>query len=132
MTSTAVPPLVKKFQRHVVNPIFNRLGPYIPGMAVIETTGRRSGLPRHTPVGGRLEGSTFWLVSEYGRHSNYVRNIGANSKVRLRIKGVWRTGTATILDDDDPRARLKQLPRLNSILVRMVGTRLLTLRIDLD
>lgn len=125
-------PFVVKFQRYVVNPLFRHLGPHIPGWAVVETTGRRSGLPRQTPVGGRIEGSTFWMVSEYGRLADYVRNIDANPNVRLRIKGKWRTGTATILDDDDPGERLRRLPRANSVLVRMVGTRLLTLRIDLE
>jgi hypothetical protein len=36
------------------------------------------------------------------------------------------------LPDDDPRARLAALPRANSAAVRLVGTDLLSLRIDLD
>jgi hypothetical protein len=31
--------------------------------AMLETTGRRTGLPRHTPVGNGLAGDTFWLVA---------------------------------------------------------------------
>jgi len=124
--------VVTSLQRHVVNPIVRRLARYIPGEAVIETVGRRSGVARQTPVGGRLEGSTFWVVTEFGRASNYVRNIEANARVRVQIKGRWHTGSAHLLPEDDSRARLNQLPRLNSLAVRLVGTDLLTMRIDLD
>jgi deazaflavin-dependent oxidoreductase (nitroreductase family) len=124
--------LIIDFQQRIANPISRRLAPFLPGQAVIETVGRHSGLPRRTPVGGRLEGSTFWLVSEFGRQSNYVRNIAANPRVRVQLNGRWYAGTATVLDHDDPRARLKRLPLFNSLVVRAVGTALLTLRIDLD
>lgn len=109
-----------------------RLARFLPGQMLIETIGRRSGLPRQTPIGGLLQGSTCWLVSEFGRHSQYVRNIAANPQVRVFAHGKWHTGTAVILDEDDPRQRLKQLPRYNSFMVQRIGTNLLTLRVDLD
>jgi deazaflavin-dependent oxidoreductase (nitroreductase family) len=114
------------FQRRV-NPLLRRL----PSQAVLETTGRVSGLPRRTPVGGRRVGDSFWLVSEFGERSQYVRNIKANPRVRVRIRGRWHTGTAHLLPDDDPVARLRSLPRLNSSAVRLIGTDLLTVRVDL-
>ena len=120
--------VVTAFQRHVGNPVLRRL----PLQTVLETTGRVSGLPRPTPVGGRRVGNSFWLVSEYGEKSQYVRNIQANPRVRVRILGRWHTGTAYLLPDDDPRARLKRLPRMNSMAVRALGTGLLTVRVDLD
>ncbi|MCC3326608.1 nitroreductase/quinone reductase family protein [Nocardia abscessus] len=98
----------------------------------LETTGRVSGQPRTTPIGGRRIGREFWLVAEFGERSQYVRNIKADNRVRLRLHGRWHTGTAHLLPDDDPRARLAALPRANSAAVRLVGTDLLTLRIDLD
>lgn len=128
----AIRPLVLKFQRYVSNPLFRRLAPHLPSWAVIETTGRRSGLPRRNPVGGRLDGSAFWLVSEFGRESNYVRNIVADPRVRVQLRGDWHPGTAVLVDSDDPRARLRQLPKLNGMMVRAVGTNLLTVRVDLD
>jgi hypothetical protein len=57
--------------------------------------------------------------------------IEASPQVRVRIKGRWHDGTAHIVDDDDPHARLKKLPRLNGMLVRGLGTDLLSVRIDL-
>lgn len=124
--------LVRPVQRVMVNPVARRVGRLLASQALVETVGRKSGLPRHTPVGGRLIGSTFWLVSEFGYQSQYVRNIVANPRVRLRIGDQWRTGVATLLDEDDARDRLAHLPRINSLLVRLVGNELLTVRIDLD
>ncbi|MCX5079840.1 nitroreductase/quinone reductase family protein [Streptomyces sp. NPDC056121] len=118
---------VTSFQRRIGNPLLSRL----PGQILLETTGRTSGLPRRTPVGGRLVGREFWWVSEYGDKSQYVRNIQADPRIRVRVKGRWHTGTAHLLRDDDARARLKSLPRYNSAAVRALGTNLLTLRADL-
>ncbi|OIJ92806.1 nitroreductase family deazaflavin-dependent oxidoreductase [Streptomyces colonosanans] len=118
---------VTAFQRRI-NPVLRRL----PLQTVLETTGRVSGLPRRTPVGGRRVGDSFWLVSEYGERSQYIRNIRADPRVRIRIQGRWHTGTAHPLPDDDPRARLRTLPRMNSMAVRAFGADLLTVRVDLD
>ena len=119
--------VVHRTQRYIVNPI----GRHLP-ITMIETVGRKTGQPRRTAVGGRVIGNEFWMVSEHGQHSNYVRNIKANPKVRVRIGGRWRTGTAHLLPGDDPIARLSHLPGLNGAVVRMMGTDLLTIRIDLD
>jgi deazaflavin-dependent oxidoreductase (nitroreductase family) len=74
----------------------------------------------------------FWMVSEHGYHSDYVRNIQANPAVRVRIGGRWSRGTAHLLPDDDPHERMRSLPRLNNVGVRTMGTDLLTIRVDLD
>ncbi|MBO1332881.1 nitroreductase/quinone reductase family protein [Streptomyces sp. VRA16 Mangrove soil] len=120
--------LVTTFQRRIANPLTRRL----PGQMIVETTGRVSGQPRRTPVGGRRIGDSFWIVSEFGLKSQYVRNIQADPKVRVRIRGRWYHGVAHLLPDDDARARLKTLPFLNSAAVRALGTELLTIRVDLD
>ena len=119
--------VVTTFQRRVGNPVLSRL----PFQTLLETTGRTSGLPRRTPVGGRRIGNAFWFVSEFGDKSQYVRNLRADPRVRVRIKGTWHTGTAHPLPEDDARARLKALPRYNSTAVRALGTDLLTVRVDL-
>ncbi|MEV7139467.1 nitroreductase/quinone reductase family protein [Streptomyces tauricus] len=119
--------VVTRVQRYLANPLTRRL----PFQTLVETTGRTSGLPRRTPVGGRRVGREFWFVSEYGERSQYVRNIRADPKVRVRVGGRWHHGTAQLLPDDDPRARLTSLPRMNSTAVRLFGTNLLTVRVDL-
>jgi deazaflavin-dependent oxidoreductase (nitroreductase family) len=112
----------------IVNPIAVRL----PTQVVLETTGRISGQPRRTPVGGRLVGDAFWFVSMNGEAANYVRNIKADNQVRIRIRGRWRIGRANILPEDDAIARNAQLSWANRTVNRTLGTELLTIRVDLD
>jgi deazaflavin-dependent oxidoreductase (nitroreductase family) len=133
--------VVHALQVRVFNPAVKALlarGIAPPGIALLETTGRRSGGTRTTPVGEGLEGSTFWIVAEHGRSAGYVRNLEADPRVRVKVRGRWRAGTAHVLADDDPRARLRALARghplraLNAASVRAMSTDLLTIRIDLD
>ena len=120
--------IINKVQKYVANPLMRK----VPIQTLLETIGRTSGSPRRTPIGGRKDGDQFWLVSEFGTNSQYVKNIEANPMVRVRVKGRWHTGTAHLLPDDDARARLRSLPKLNSAAVKTVGTDLLTIRVDLD
>ena len=56
------------FQKRVANPLMRRL----PIQTLLETTGRKSGEPRRTPLGGSRVGNEFWFVSEFGEKSQYV------------------------------------------------------------
>jgi deazaflavin-dependent oxidoreductase (nitroreductase family) len=103
------------------------------GWAIIETTGRKSGRPRRTAVGNGLQGDTFWIVAEHGRRAGYVRNIEADPRVRVNVRGRWHSGTARPLPDDDPHERQRRIGRrLNAAAVRAMGTELLSVRVDLD
>lgn len=137
--------LIRSLQRFVINPpvrLILATGALPVGLALLETTGRRSGLPRQTPVGNGRDGTTFWIVAEHGLDANYVRNIQANSEVRIKFRDGWRSrwhhGRATILENDDPYARQRALCRknpirvINSAMVRVMATHPVTLRIDLE
>jgi deazaflavin-dependent oxidoreductase (nitroreductase family) len=113
---------------HVVNPVARRFN----GQVVLETTGRASGLARPTPIGGRVVGDALWFVSMHGDSSNYIRNIKADNAVRVRIRGRWHSGKAYLLPEDDALARNAQMPFVNRIANRTLGTKLLTVRVDLD
>src|SRR3954454_8098008 len=78
--------------------------------ALLETTGRRSGRPRHTPVGNGVAGETFWLVAAHGEEADYVSKLPAHPRVRIKVAGRWRNGTAVVLPDDDAVARSRTLP----------------------
>ena len=125
------------------------LGP--PTYALLETTGRRSGRRRRVPVANGLEGDTFWLIAALGKRAQYVRNIEADARVRVKARpgrlrdGVrmrWRVGRAQPMPGDDARERHRRLGRgrpgyrLDGILLRslsaLAGTDLLTVRIDLE
>jgi deazaflavin-dependent oxidoreductase (nitroreductase family) len=122
--------------KYLVNPIVKAavtVGLAPPSYAILETTGRRSGQPRRTPVGNGLDGDTFWLVAEHGRRAHYVRNLEANPRVRVKVRRRWRSGTAHVLASDDARERQRKIGlRLNAAVVRLMGTDLLTVRVDLD
>jgi deazaflavin-dependent oxidoreductase (nitroreductase family) len=100
--------------------------------ALLETIGRKSGRARHTPVGNGLEGDKFWVIAEHGLHSDWVRNLMANPRVRVKVAGEWRAGKAYVMPHDDPIARQRGFDRLNAQIVRLAGTELLTVRIDLE
>jgi deazaflavin-dependent oxidoreductase (nitroreductase family) len=100
--------------------------------ALLETTGRRSGRPRHTPVGNGLSGDTFWLVAAHGWQADYVRNIRKHPRVRVKVRGRSRTGTAVPMPQDDPWARSRTLPyRWDAAIGRLMASTPLTIRIDL-
>jgi deazaflavin-dependent oxidoreductase (nitroreductase family) len=147
---TAVSPNLKRrfvrfVQRWIVNPpvrLLLTVGVLPLGFALIETIGRRSGKPRRTPVGNGLVDQTFWIVAEHGHEAGYVRNLQHNARVRVKarrgLRAVWLSGTATVMEGDDPYARQRTLARwhplraLNAAIVRVMGTTLVTVRIDLD
>jgi deazaflavin-dependent oxidoreductase (nitroreductase family) len=124
LATRVVNPLVRWAVRHGLAP---------RSYAILETTGRRSGLPRRTPVGHVVEDNVVWIVAEHGSRAAYVHNIRANPRVRIKLRGGWRGGTARVLDEDDARARLRRMGlRLNALVVRLMGTELLSVRIDLE
>jgi deazaflavin-dependent oxidoreductase (nitroreductase family) len=124
--------IVIPLQRYIVNPIARLVAGYFPGTALLETTGRKSGQPRRTPVSNGLDGDVFWIVAEQGYKAQYVKNIQANPRVRVRARGRWRSGRAALMPDDDPRARQRNLPRLNALFVRLMADELLSIKVDLD
>ena len=137
--------VVHALQKYVLNPPIKGLfamGIVPPGYALLETIGRRTGKARRTPVGDARVGDRLWIVAEHGMKAGYVRNIKENAHVRVKLrKGFgarWHTGTAHLLWDDDPRERQRWLAdqgtgsRANAAAVRLFGTELLTVRIDLD
>jgi deazaflavin-dependent oxidoreductase (nitroreductase family) len=134
--------LVTAFEKYVQNPPVKaalRAGVPLPMFALLETTGRASGKRRITPVINGLDGDRFWIVAEHGRRAQYVRNLEIDPQVRVKSGGRWYTGRAHILDEDDALARarwmadtLGPLHKADSLAARLLGTRPLTIRIDLE
>jgi deazaflavin-dependent oxidoreductase (nitroreductase family) len=132
-------------QVSVVNPLVRlafRLGIPDPGDALLETTSRHTGNPRLTPVCEGLEGEAFWLIAQRGRDTEWVRDIEADPRVRVKPRSrrpaPWRSGTARVLDGDDPRERQRLLSRgatwrrLCLSASSALATDPVTVRIDLD
>jgi deazaflavin-dependent oxidoreductase (nitroreductase family) len=105
-----------------------RAGAAPRAFALLETTGRRTGLVRHTPVGNGLDGDIFWLVAAHGTQAAYVRNLQAGPRVRVKTDGIWRAGTAVVLPGDDPAARSRTRPhQWDAAIGRMMATAPLTI-----
>ena len=81
--------IVHTIQKYVLNPPIKlalaiRLP--LPGYALLETKGRKTGKLRRTPVGDGRIGNQFWLVAEHGMKAGYVRNIERDPHVRLMLR----------------------------------------------
>lgn len=110
-----------------------RHGIGLKAFALLETTGRRSGLPRQTPVANGLAGDRFWHIAAHGRQADYVRNLLADPRVRVKVRVVWLSGRAVMLPDDDTVARSRALPYAwDAAIGRLMASTPLTIRIDLD
>jgi len=97
--------------RYTANPLMRgmfKVGITPPGMALVETVGRRTGVMRHTPVVAYTpDGENLWLIAQHGSHAGWVRNFQESPRVRVRLGRNWRTGTAELLPEDDVKARIR-------------------------
>ena len=136
--------IVRMLQRWMINPLVRLLlsvGINPLGLAMLETRGRVSGQPRRTPVGNGHMGTTFWIIAEHGTRAGYIRNIQHDPRVRVRLRTGWQyrwvPGLAQIMPDDDALARQRRivgwhpLRAFNALFVRILGTDLLTVRVQL-
>jgi deazaflavin-dependent oxidoreductase (nitroreductase family) len=90
----------------LLNPAAQRLAGIAPFWVVLETTGRRTGKSRRTPLArGPEQDGAAWLIAVHGRHSGWVKNVEARPEVRIRIRGRWRTARATVRPWDEALAR---------------------------
>jgi deazaflavin-dependent oxidoreductase (nitroreductase family) len=137
--------IVHALQKYFLNPpikVLLAVGLAPPGYAFLETVGRKSGKSRRTPVGNGRVDNEFWIVAEHGSQAGYVRNIENNPRVRVKLReglhSKWYGGTAHLLPEDNPHERQRWLAMKkpetssNASAVRLFGTQLLTVRIDLN
>jgi len=80
----------------------------------LTTRGRKSGLPREIEIWFTQIEETFYVIAEY-ETSEWVRNIRADSKVRVRVGADEFPATARILSpasDAELHHRVQELSRL--------------------
>jgi deazaflavin-dependent oxidoreductase (nitroreductase family) len=81
----------------IVNPVVKPLAGLMPWWLLLETTGRRSGLPRRTPfANGPIDDGVLQLIAVHGERAAFALNIAADPRVRVQRRGRWLTGTAEI------------------------------------
>ena len=76
----------------------------------LTTTGRRSRLPREIEIWFTHLNGRYYVIAEYTT-SNWVRNIMAEPRVRVRVDGGSFSGHASEVKDASLRDRVQELSR---------------------
>ena len=66
------------------------------GAIVLETTGRRSGQPRRTPLMAAVFDGVLLVSTFRGPRSNWMKNLIARPQANWWVNGVSRTGRAAV------------------------------------
>ncbi|MEW2478839.1 nitroreductase family deazaflavin-dependent oxidoreductase [Mycobacterium sp. NPDC049093] len=79
--------VIAHFNKYVTNPLQRLWAPWLPYMAVIEHTGRKSGKSYRTPVMAFVDHKSVSVVLNYGERSDWVRNVRAAGTASVRHRG---------------------------------------------
>jgi deazaflavin-dependent oxidoreductase (nitroreductase family) len=99
------------------------LGRVIGGfIALLTTTGRKSGMKRVTPLQYEKIGEEYYLGAARGLNADWVCNIQSNQQVELRVGAKQVHGTAEIVTDpskfaDFMEVRLERHPRMMGLIM---------------
>lgn len=122
--------LARAFWR-ILKPLTRGLAGFAPWWVLLETTGRRTGKRRRTPLAdGVFDGRQLLLIAVHGEHSRFAHNIAADPRVRVKRRGRWRDGTATFQPVDD--ATLRRFGRYARLGLQTFADDPMALRIDLE
>jgi deazaflavin-dependent oxidoreductase (nitroreductase family) len=93
---------------------------------LLTTIGRKSGLPRVTPLQYEEENDIVYIASARGRKADWYCNIVANPNVSVQIKTYFFRGQAFPINDPSQIAnflelRLRNHPRMVSAMLRAEG-----------
>lgn len=103
------------------------LGPVVGRLILLlTTTGRKTGLPRMTPLQYEEQDDVIYVASARGRQADWFRNILANPRVEIRVKARRFYGQAEPITDparvaDFLELRLERHPRMMGAMLRGEG-----------
>ncbi|MFQ5857009.1 MAG: nitroreductase/quinone reductase family protein [Anaerolineae bacterium] len=103
------------------------LGPICGRLVLLLTAiGRKSGLPRVTPLQYEVVNGTIYVASARGQRADWFRNIVANPEVEVRVKSRKFRGLAEPITDPERVAdflelRLRRHPRMIGAMFRAAG-----------
>jgi deazaflavin-dependent oxidoreductase (nitroreductase family) len=83
----ALPRGLARFNRVVTNQITKPFAGHLPGFAVVEHVGRKSGTEYRTPVMAFRHGDGFVIVLTYTHHTDWFANVMAAGSARLVYVG---------------------------------------------
>jgi deazaflavin-dependent oxidoreductase (nitroreductase family) len=104
---------------------------------LLTTTGRKSGLPRLTPLQFEELDGKYYLGSARGVEADWFRNAQANPRVQCQIRDHKFDGVARAITSPEEVAdllalRLKRHPLMIGLLMRLEGLPLRFKRSDLE
>lgn len=108
--------------RRVVNPVQRFWAPWLPPLALVLHTGRRSGRAYRTPVLAFRSGSALAIVLFYGTRTDWLRNLraGGGTVIRAGRRHAIRDLRLAVPGDRLPRG------------VRLAARRIPVLLVELD
>ncbi len=97
-------------------------------LMVLTTWGRKSGLPRHTPIEYRVHGSKIYVISAWGSRPNWYRNLVAQPVVRVRQGRRTFSAQAQVVDDPSEALRVlylfrKRAPAIYDVIIAHLSNR---------
>jgi len=103
------------------------LGPVLGRLILLlTTTGRKTGLPRVTPLQYEQVGEVYYVGSARGQAADWFRNIQAHPRVQVRVKSHSFTCLAQAVTDpsriaDFLELRLRRHPRMVGRILKASG-----------
>ena len=79
--------------------------------AYLETTGRVTGRPHEIEIwfAGDTDGDQLYLMAGGRERADWVKNLRRTPRVRVRIAGVWYSGTARVIEGKPGERRAREL-----------------------
>jgi deazaflavin-dependent oxidoreductase (nitroreductase family) len=88
-----------------------KVAPTPKGLALVTTTGRKSGKPRQRAMRAVVDGDRAYAAAILGDRADWVRNVRANPDVTIKLGGKTRRANARALTDPQERARAADIYR---------------------
>jgi deazaflavin-dependent oxidoreductase (nitroreductase family) len=114
------------------------LGPLLGKFVLLlTTTGRKSGLPRITPLQYEYIDGKYYLGAALGLQADWVKNIQNNPKVQIQVKSKRIAGQAEVISDvvqivDFLAYRYEKHPRMLAAMLRQEGISIPPTRAELE
>ena len=114
-----------------LGPVYGRL------VLLLTTTGRKSGLPRVTPLQYEELDGNIMIASARGTKADWYRNIVNNPEVNIRVKSCQFAGIAEPITDpqriaDFLQYRLSKNPRMIGFIMSREGVSRNPTRVELE
>lgn len=113
-----LPEGLARVNRYVTNPIQRLWAGRVPGFAIIEHTGRRSGRTYRTPVNAYPVQGGFALLLMYGPDRDWLKNLRVAGRGRIEYRGHTMAMTA---GEPVPTSSADFLPALPTSIARRLG-----------